>query len=817
MGLAGATAFAVKALAPDGVTPRAGRLVSLSATGGGVQFGVCGGAATCTVVTNAAGVVSTTVTPTAVGNVVLSAMDTAGTVTAAFTAVPALPDSLSLLGAPTGIVTVGAAAPAAFAVRLLAGDGVTPRVGQTVTFSAVGGGVRFGVCGATTCTVTTDAQGGASTMVTPTLAGTVTLRAATASTSVIASVVAAAEQMRSVSAPTGMATVGKVAATAFTVQVLAGDGTTPVAGVAVVLAATGGVSYGACGGATCTLVTDANGQVSSTVTPLTAGTLTLSAVSAAGTVTAGLSAGVEVVRVTAAPGGTVTVGKVASSSFAVKVLAGDGVTPVAGEHVTLTAVGGGVVLGACGGAICAMVTDASGVATSTVTPGMAGAVTLTAALPQAVGGSAGTASFVAASETVHLVSAPAGPTTVGSVASGSLAVRVFEGDGVTPVAGEAVTLTTSGGSVVYGVCGNGVCTGTTDATGTFASSVKPTSVGAIGLVATVARVGAVAATLTSVPVPDLMRVVSQPAGVLFVGQTASVPMAVQILHGDGVTAVAGVAVSFAVTSGGATLSACGAGTCQVVTDAQGMARTMVTATSAGAITITATAAGGVAMATMAGIVRVQQVTAARSVLYVAEGATVSWPVSLALTDNGGLVEGVAVTWSGSTPGLLFAQTTSTANAAGTTGSAATVGPLAGGVTVTATACAWSTVCAGISVRGVSLDALRAEVVSGDGQGVAAGGTFGAITLRITDGEGDPVAGASVAVHQTVSGWAPACGEQGRCPAAAVYEAGVMTAVSDLDGLLTVSPMQVGGQAGVTQIAAAVGTQGFVTAEAEVEP
>jgi len=62
------------------------------------------------------------------------------------------------------------------------------------------------------------------------------------------------------------------------VQVLAPDGVTPVAGATVVFTATPAVSFSACSGASsCTVITDQSGQASTFVTPLSAGTITITA------------------------------------------------------------------------------------------------------------------------------------------------------------------------------------------------------------------------------------------------------------------------------------------------------------------------------------------------------------------------------------------------------------------------------------------------------------------------------------------------------------------------------------------------------------
>ncbi|MEO6815315.1 MAG: IPT/TIG domain-containing protein [Edaphobacter sp.] len=80
-----------------------------------------------------------------------------------------------------------------------------------------------------------------------------------------------------------------------------------------------------------------------------------------------------------APSGTVFAGDTAAVAFAVKALASDGRTPVANQLVSFTASGDGAIqFGACGGTVCSVMTDASGLASTTVVALAAGAVTISA-------------------------------------------------------------------------------------------------------------------------------------------------------------------------------------------------------------------------------------------------------------------------------------------------------------------------------------------------------------------------------------------------------------------------------------------------------
>jgi hypothetical protein len=112
--------------------------------------------------------------------------------------------------------------------------------------------------------------------------------------------------------------------------------------------------------------------------------------------------------------------------------------------------------------------------------------------------------------------------------------------------------------------------------------------------------------------------------------------------------------------------------------------------------------------------------------------------------------------------------------------------------------------------GVDASLWRLAVVSGGGQSVGMNGTFVPLVLMVTDASGDPVAGAPVAIYQTVDAVEMACPSRGRCPVAPALGSSDAAAVSDANGLVTVTPMQVAGAAGVTNVAAAAGIQGFVS-------
>jgi hypothetical protein len=99
---------------------------------------------------------------------------------------------------------------------------------------------------------------------------------------------AAQPELTLLSAPSGIVIARAPAAAPFAVKAISGDGVTPLANVSITLSATSGqVRFEACGQPTCTLTTDSSGTVTSAVTPLIPGLVTLSAISSIGDITAG--------------------------------------------------------------------------------------------------------------------------------------------------------------------------------------------------------------------------------------------------------------------------------------------------------------------------------------------------------------------------------------------------------------------------------------------------------------------------------------------------------------------------------------------------
>jgi hypothetical protein len=306
-----------------------------------------------------------------------------------------------------------------------------------------------------------------------------------------------------------------------------------------------------------------------------------------------------------------------------------------------------------------------------------------------------------------------------------------------------------------------------------------------------------------------MTLISAPSGTIYIGDAAPTAFAVRVLMGDGVTPVASTPVVFSATGAAVSFAACGAATCTVLTNASGVASTAVIPMSAGIAVLTATSSAGTQTASFTAVARVRTVTMMTPILYIAAGSTVAWTQQAILADNSSTAAGVAVNWTGST-GLTLSAASSTANTAGIATAAATAGPLASGTQAIASACAWGgTVCTNFATQAVDPSALQVQVVSGAGQSIPATATLGTVVVQITNLAGHPVAGAAVQIYQTLEPGV-ACPTRGRCPSQAVEQQAQSAAVSDANGLASVTPLDQADVAEVTNIVVTAGTQGFAS-------
>ena len=584
VGSTAALPFTVQVLASDGVKPVVGDSVIFSTTSGAAQFGACN-TALCAVTTDANGIASTPVTPTAAGTVTMLATDGTAKLSASFPA-QVQAGSMVLVSAPSGSAPVGIAATTPFAVRVFAADGKTTLAGQPVVFSGTAGSATFGACSLSICSVVTSATGIAKVTVTPTSPGTITLQAVdgvlTQSTSFIAT--ANADVLTLLAVPNAVAYLNKSAGV-IDVRLQLSDGVTAVPNMAILLTAPAGIVFGASGTNIATIITAADGTAASSVTGTAVGTYTLQA--SYGTVAATTSVQVVLntptLTILSAPSGTVNVGTTSPVPFTAQLLSAAG-KPMGGTAVAIGGTQGQVVMG-CGAGACQLGTNQNGTVTTTVTPLLPGAITLSATWLNV----SATTSFTAAGgvETLNVLAAPPSAIVQGSAVS--MTFEVLSPDGVTPMPGRILQLITTSGTLAVKGCAFGSCKYNLDSSGEITISATAYVPGNVVLLATV---DGLTQTISFNVTPSnySMKLLSGPAMTpLVVGTSSASPFQVEIVQADGVTPVNAQNVTFSLTAGNASIAACPAMPCVVRTYLDGKASTgLVTPLAVGGVTLMAT-------------------------------------------------------------------------------------------------------------------------------------------------------------------------------------------------------------------------------------
>jgi hypothetical protein len=212
---------------------------------------------------------------------------------------------------------------------------------------------------------------------------------------------------------------------------------------------------------------------------------------------------------------------------------------------------------------------------------------------------------------------------------------------------------------------------------------------------------------------------------------------------------------------------------------------------------------------------VRVATIANGASYLAAGASGAWTISLGATQDALAAAGVAVVWTAG-PGVTLSSGTTTTDGTGSAAVTVSATRMSAG-TATVTGCVWVTVCANWTVTAVDSSQWRVGVASGAAQNVSAGTTLAPVMLSVTDTAGHALQGAAVAVYQTADGWEGVCPMPGRCAAGPVLASAQSSAISDISGSVSVTPLEVPGVPQVVNIAVVTGTQGFVTVSLPVTP
>ncbi len=236
------------------------------------------------------------------------------------------------------------------------------------------------------------------------------------------------------------------------------------------------------------------------------------------------------------------------------------------------------------------------------------------------------------------------------------------------------------------------------------------------------------------------------------GSTLGSPFVVTAKSAAG-TPVAGLAVTFTVTSGGGTLSAS-----TVATDAQGQAQSTLTlGRTAGMNLVTASASASGSPITFtatgtAGSAKTVALTSGNN-QNGAVGAPLAAPLVVTVTDaNANPVSGFAITFAVTAGGGTLSTTSVATNASGQSQTSLTLGAAAGANTVTATATGLGGSPVTFTETATAAAATQIALISGNTQVGAAGSALAnPLVVTVKDAGGNPVAGFSVTFAATGGG------------------------------------------------------------------
>ncbi len=240
-----------------------------------------------------------------------------------------------------------------------------------------------------------------------------------------------------------------------------------------------------------------------------------------------------------------------------------------------------------------------------------------------------------------------------------------------------------------------------------------------------------------------------------VGAQAANPVIVRVVASDGNTPVSGATVAWASTNKAA-FSACGGATsCSTVTDESGIASTWITPQAAGVASLTATlapAAYGSAQAVVATLFAIAPSSALELTtpsLWIAQGATVSVPLTAQVLNAGLPQAGVTVDFTVRQGSGSLSSASATSNNGGYATVTLNLSSFTGAVLVSACVASGSP-CQTVSGNAVSPALINLQAVSGASQ-IVAGQAFQPVTVRVTDSSTppNPVLGASVLFQSTV--------------------------------------------------------------------
>jgi hypothetical protein len=308
---------------------------------------------------------------------------------------------------------------------------------------------------------------------------------------------------------------------------------------------------------------------------------------------------------------------------------------------------------------------------------------------------------------------------------------------------------------------------------------------------------------------DTIKLVSGGGSATPVGGQANTPFAVQVLASNGRTPVAGASIQFN-SSPAVGFSICsGASSCTVLSDQNGMAVTAVTVLSAGTTTLTAKLAPASyarpqqVQATILGTSSSLDISLPIPSVWIAQGASLSIPVTARVLSNGTPMAGSTVNYQITQGGGTLSSGSAQTDSAGYASSNLQLNSINATAQVSVCVAPNNAPCLVFRAFAVQLSSLQLQPVSGTLQMLPSGQSFQPVVLRVLDSSSPPhaVQGASV-LFQSYVGRVP-----GNQPVVWAGEAGISqpsmpvilassqaTVPSDVNGLASF-PISTGGFSG----------------------
>jgi hypothetical protein len=279
------------------------------------------------------------------------------------------------------------------------------------------------------------------------------------------------------------------------------------------------------------------------------------------------------------------------------------------------------------------------------------------------------------------------------------------------------------------------------------------------------------------------------------GAQAPYPIRVRAVAADGITPVGGATLAWNATNG-AQLSLCsGSSACSILSDESGESSTFVTPNAAGSSVVTVALAPAVysppqmqqaSLTVTSSALDLAAMSPQRSI---AQGASVSVPLTVAALNLGAPAPDIAVNFTLNQGAASLSANSATTNAAGFASITATLTNFAAMVRVIACVAPNNAPCQTFILFSTPPSQWTVDPVSGASQFVLTGQSFQPLVIRVTDGSAadNPVIGAPVAFATTLSRLAAAGGSPVQNGIPVILGSSSAQAVTDQNGQASVLP------------------------------